>query len=158
MEISRGVFPELRIGLQHHIPHAAVLIVLADLGRAELGLDRAVHVLHRHAQKHGLVAVDRNPQLLGCGIEGAVHARKLGPVARLCQKLLGELIEPPGLSRLFVLNPELKAARGADARNRRRRNGYEPALRYIARLPGSPLQHCFGVLQPLPLPRSRTAP
>ena len=51
-----------------------------------------------------------------------------GRVARLCQKLLRELIEPPGLSRLLVLNPELKAARGADARNRRRRNGYEPAL------------------------------
>ncbi len=49
-----GVPAVWSVGLKDDIPDAAVLVELADLDRAELGLKGAVHVLYRDPEEHGL--------------------------------------------------------------------------------------------------------
>ena len=120
-EVAR-VLPVLRVGLQDHPPDAAELVELARGERAELRLDRAVDVLDLHAQQRRLVAVDDGAQLLRVGAKRRRQAGELGRGARLAQEVLRDLVELRGIARARVLDPELEAAGGADAGNRRRRD------------------------------------
>ena len=52
------------LGLKDNIPDPAVLVVLADLDRTELGLQRAVNIIYRNAEEHRLGTVDFGLQLL----------------------------------------------------------------------------------------------
>ena len=134
------------VGLEDDVPHPAVLVELADRDRAELGLQGAVDILDRNPEKHRLRAVDFGPQLLRGGAEGRVQAAELGPLSGLGEKLLRDLVEPLRISGPLVLDPELEAARGADAGNRRRRDRDEPSRPRCSAAPaGDVLQHRLGV-------------
>ena len=77
--MSSGVSRYLRLGLQHHLVEARVLRELAHVQRAEHRLQRAVGILHRHAEHFGLLAVDVGEQLLAVGADGGVDAGQLRP-------------------------------------------------------------------------------
>jgi len=132
--------------LKNNVPDATVLVELAHLDRAELGLQGAVHVRYRHPEEHRFRAVDFGMQLPGCRTESSVKTGKFGPRTRLCQELLGDFIQAGRVSGAFVLDPELEAPRRADPRDRRRRDWDKKARINRPRFAGYVLQHSIGAL------------
>ena len=55
------------LGLQNDLPEPRVLGKLADIERTEQGLQTVVDVLHRNAQRLGLVAMNINQKLSAVG-------------------------------------------------------------------------------------------
>ena len=111
-----------RIRLDHDPPHVAELVELADRERAELRLDRAVHILYRHPEQGGFVAVHDGAQLLGVGGVGRCEAGELGTLSGGFEEILHDSVERGGISVPRVLDPEFESAGRADARNGRGRD------------------------------------
>ena len=116
------VLPVWRVGLDDHPPHVREQVVLADRQRPELRLDRAVHVLDRNAEQLRLLAVDVGAQLLRRRGVGGREPGQLRPLARLLEEVLQHALERDRVAGAGVLDPELEAAGGADAGDRRRRD------------------------------------
>jgi len=62
--------PVRRVGLHVHLEHAAELVELVDVARAEIGGERREHVAHRDPQALRLGAVHDQPDLRDVGAEG----------------------------------------------------------------------------------------
>ena len=129
-----GVLAVAGVRLHDHPPHAAELVELARGERAELRLDRAVDVVDRAAEQRRLVAVDDRAELLRVGAERRRQRRELGPRARLGEELLRHLVELRRVAGARVLDPELEAARRADAGDRRRGDRQHDRLLDLLRL------------------------
>ena len=132
-EVAR-VLPILRVGLQDHPPDAARLVVLAYGERAELRLDRAVHVLDRDAEQRRLGAVDVGAQLLRVRAIRRVERRELRTSACFLQELLRDFVELDRIAAAGVLDPEFESAGRADTRYRRRRDRQDDAALDMRRL------------------------
>ncbi|CAG2154752.1 hypothetical protein LMG19282_04712 [Cupriavidus campinensis] len=111
---------ELRLGLQDDLEQPAVLRELAHVERAEHGLQGRVDLIHRYALRLGALAVQVHQQLARARVDCRAHAAQLGPLARLGDE------GPRARLQLLVgavagaLQPELEAARGAQAGDGRR--------------------------------------
>jgi len=143
-----GFLPVSRVGLKDHPPDAARFVVLAHGHGAELGLDRAVDVLHRNAEQGGLVAIDVCPQLLARGPEGGAQPAQFPPLAGPGEELPRDGLQGRRLAAPGVLDPELEAARCADARDRRGSDGDDEPLLDLPALPVQIPEHGPRVLLP----------
>ena len=141
-----GRLPKRCIGLQDHIPHAAVLRVLAHHDRAEMRLQGAVDISHRNVEQRGTRAIDIGAHLLRDRPEGTVQAGQFGPRTGGRQELFGHFRQAGRVARRLVLDPELKTTAGADARNGGRRDRDHDAGIDRPGLPPHALQDRLGVL------------
>ena len=101
---------------------AAEQVEVVDVGRAEIGLDRLVDARDRNAELLRLDPIDVDEQLRRIRGERREHLREPGRLARRGNKFVVGGCQAFGAATLAILDAHGKAAAGADARHRGRRN------------------------------------
>jgi hypothetical protein len=134
-----GLRAERRVGLHLHAVSAAELVEVVDVERGHGALQRLEDVLHRHAERKRLLAVDLDLELRHRRPEERVHAGELGVLAQLLDEALRHLEQAPRIRIAARLQVHLEAARGSQAADRRGVEGdHHPVaqlrafLRYVA--------------------------
>ena len=118
-----GLGPVLALGLHINLPLPAEPVEVVDEVGAHEGLERSVDIAELHPLLQHLVAVHVDEDLRHRGGEGRGDPGKFGPFARLGQEFLGVLPQEGDVLACPVLEHHGDAARGADARDGRRREG-----------------------------------
>ena len=123
-----------RIGLHLHAEGAAELVEVVHVERRHGARERVEHVLHRHAERDGLLPIDLDSELRHRRAVEGVDAGELRVLRERGHELLCRLVEPCRIRIAASLQVDLEAARRADAADRRRIESERQAVAQAAAL------------------------